>query len=91
MVLLSLLGFRKVDIKHPGEGEVKVWTLLHPLHICIMVVAATLAGAKMAEQTYRFALAVTLTIAAGGLAATAITTYIIHTYVFRLSWNWIGR
>jgi hypothetical protein len=52
-----------------------------------MVVAATLAGAKMAEQTYRFALAVTLTIAAGCLAATAITTYVIHTYFFRLSWH----
>jgi hypothetical protein len=86
MVLLTLLGIRKVDFKGVGM----VWTLLHPLQICILVAGATLAGAKFAEQTYRFALAVTLTIVAGILISTATITYIIHNYFVKLSWStWI--
>jgi hypothetical protein len=88
MVLLSLLGVKKVDVKHPGGGGM-VWTLLHPLHICIIVAGATLAGAKMAEQSYRFALAVTLTCLAGALVTTASVTYIIHNFFVRLNWHWI--
>jgi hypothetical protein len=88
MVLLALFGVKKVDIDHPGGGGM-VWTLLHPLHICIIVAGGTLAGAKMAEQSYRFALAVTLTIGAGLLVSTALATYVIHNYVVRLNWQWL--
>jgi hypothetical protein len=66
-----------------------VWTLVHPLHLCILIAGATLAGAKLAEQTYRFALAVTLTCLAGLLATTALTTYFIHNFVVRLNWSWL--
>jgi cytochrome bd-type quinol oxidase subunit 2 len=75
MFALALLGFRqvRVDLHEPGTGV--VWTLVHPVHICIIVGAATLALAKAAEKTYRFAMAVTLTILAGIAATTATLTY----------------
>ena len=47
--------------------------MLHPVHICIIVSATTLAVAKWAEKTYRFALALTLTVVAGTMIATATT------------------
>jgi hypothetical protein len=88
MVLLAMLGFTSVNFQHPGRTGM-VWTLVHPLHLCILIAGATLAGAKLAEQTYRFALAVTLTCLAGLLATTALTTYFIHNFVVRLNWSWL--
>ena len=58
-----------MELQQPGETGI-AWTVLHPVHLCIIVATATYTGAKLAEKTFRFALAVTLTILAGVMVTT---------------------